>query len=107
MTAQKKGQSEFVEFIEPKPASQLKHVETYEKRVSSEVGAHRSIYNPMVHTGNFLFIGLFIHIYHYADSVKQQCSVIHSDVQKIVFKTNSTAGGMPLSEEYGKPFEKR
>ncbi|VDM42559.1 unnamed protein product [Toxocara canis] len=56
MSAQKKGQSEFVEFVEPKSAQQLKTLETLEKRVPAEQAAPRS--STLIHTGNLLFIAV-------------------------------------------------
>lgn len=60
MIAQKKGQSEYVEFIEPKMSNQMKHVETVEKRVLADNTAVQktSGFKPMLHAGNFLFLGL-------------------------------------------------
>ncbi|VDN51702.1 unnamed protein product [Dracunculus medinensis] len=43
LTAQKKGQNEFVELIEPKPANQLKHTEQIEKRVPVALAESKTI----------------------------------------------------------------
>ena len=52
---QKKGQNEFVEFVEPKPDNQLKHVEQLEKRVSSQ---NRVYTSPVVESGNLLYASM-------------------------------------------------
>ncbi|VDK47841.1 unnamed protein product [Anisakis simplex] len=56
MSAQKKGQSEFVEFIEPKSSKQLQKVETLEKRVPAQQASSRSSY--LIHRGNLLFVAV-------------------------------------------------
>uniref|UniRef100_A0A914R8V6 Uncharacterized protein n=1 Tax=Parascaris equorum TaxID=6256 RepID=A0A914R8V6_PAREQ len=56
MSAQKKGQSEFVEFIEPKAASQLKQAETLGKRIPVPQDTARQS-STLIQGGNFFFIG--------------------------------------------------
>uniref|UniRef100_A0A915C185 Protein cab-1 n=1 Tax=Parascaris univalens TaxID=6257 RepID=A0A915C185_PARUN len=57
MSAQKKGQSEFVEFIEPKAASQLKQAETLGKRIPVPQDTARQS-STLIQGGNFFFIAV-------------------------------------------------
>lgn len=53
---QKKGQNEFVEFVEPKPEKQLQHHEQLEKRVET---SHNRVYtSPIVASGNLFYIAM-------------------------------------------------
>ncbi|VDD86591.1 unnamed protein product [Enterobius vermicularis] len=53
---QKKGQNEFVEFVDPKPDKQLKKVEVLEKRVETR---HNRVYvSPLTTGGNLLFVSV-------------------------------------------------
>lgn len=66
MTAQKKGQSEFVEFIDPHGnnvhSKVLKNVERLEKRAPasdySNINQRRS-FNLLSSSGNVIFLGLY------------------------------------------------
>ncbi|MFH4973914.1 hypothetical protein AB6A40_000623 [Gnathostoma spinigerum] len=53
----KKGQNEFVEFIEPKAAKQLKHSEIIEKRVEASEVVRKKI-APIVRGSDFVFIAV-------------------------------------------------
>uniref|UniRef100_A0A915Q7X4 Uncharacterized protein n=1 Tax=Setaria digitata TaxID=48799 RepID=A0A915Q7X4_9BILA len=52
--AQKKGQSEYVGFVEPKVSNQMKHRETMKKRVEVEQTVQQANLKPMLHVGQSL-----------------------------------------------------
>ncbi|VDM07929.1 unnamed protein product [Wuchereria bancrofti] len=58
VTAQKKGQSEYVGFIEPKVSNQIKHREMLKKRVEDQQMVQRTNLRPMLHLGNFLTLAV-------------------------------------------------
>ncbi|VDK67395.1 unnamed protein product [Onchocerca ochengi] len=58
--AQKKGQSEYVGFIEPKMSNQMKHRETMMKRVEDHQLVQQSNLTPTLHVGNFLTLAAAI-----------------------------------------------
>uniref|UniRef100_A0AC34FHK1 Uncharacterized protein n=1 Tax=Panagrolaimus sp. ES5 TaxID=591445 RepID=A0AC34FHK1_9BILA len=62
LTPMKKGQSEFVEFIEPPQSSMLKGVESMDKRVvvSESSGSSLRGVKMLSSTGNIMFIGKFL-----------------------------------------------
>ncbi|KAL3990328.1 Neural proliferation differentiation control-1 protein (NPDC1) family protein [Acanthocheilonema viteae] len=53
IAAQKKGQSEYVGFIEPKVSNQMKHREILKKRVDHQIVKQTNL-KPTLHLGNFL-----------------------------------------------------
>lgn len=70
VTAQKKGQSEYVGFIEPKVSNQMKHREILKKRVDEHETVQKANLKPMLHLGNFLSLGMccqfpFLQLKHY------------------------------------------
>lgn len=60
VVAQKKGQSEYVEFIEPKVSNQIKHGEILKKRVEEHQTVRKTNFKPVLHLGNFLTLGMLL-----------------------------------------------
>ncbi|VDK72883.1 unnamed protein product [Litomosoides sigmodontis] len=58
VTAQKKGQSEYVGFIEPKVSNQIKHREILKKRVDDHETVQKTNLKPILHLGNFLSLAI-------------------------------------------------
>lgn len=58
VAAQKKGQSEYVGFIEPKVSNQMKHKEILKKRLDDHQMVQETNFKPMLHLGNFLTLGM-------------------------------------------------